>query len=478
MSDAIVELSAKALSAAIQTRQVSCREVMTAYLAQIDRLNPKANAIVSLQDPEKSLKLADERDAQLARGQSMGWMHGFPQAPKDILDTKGFPTTQGSPIFKDNIADHDAFVVARTRSCGAIMIGKTNVPEFAMGSNTYNPLFGITGNSFDPTVVAGGSSGGAAVATALRMLPVADGSDMMGSLRNPAGWNNVFALRTSRGRVPYGPTPEVFFQQLAYEGPIARNVPDLAMLLSVQAGFEPHAPLSLEGDPKQFTHALERDFKGVRVGWMGNYDGAIPVDPEVLTTCTAALRHFETIGGTVEEAKPDFDVNHVWQAWVTLRTWMATSSLGELADDPKLRKLIKPETIWEIETGKKQSGKDIWNASVVRSAWVQALNKLFESYDYLLLPTASVFPFKVEIHWPETVAGQKMDTYNHWMNIAVGGSMSSLPIAAVPAGFSSKGLPIGLQIIGPQTKDFAVLQIAHAYDQASGYSRKRSPLLD
>jgi amidase len=478
MSDAIVELSAVALSAAIQTRQISCREVMTAYLAHIERLNPKVNAIVSMQDPQRSLELADERDAQLARGQSMGWMHGFPQAPKDVADTKGFPTTQGSTIFKDHIADHDAFVVERARRSGAIMIGKTNVPEFAMGSHTYNPLFGTTGNAFDLTVAAGGSSGGAAVATALRMLPVADGSDMMGSLRNPAGWNNVVALRTSRGRIPFGPTPEVFFQQLGYEGPMARNVPDLAMLLSVQAGFDPHAPLSLEGDPAQFTHALNRDFKGVRVGWLGNYDGAIPVDPEVLTTCEESLRYFETIGCSVEACKPDFDVSRVWRAWVTLRSWMADSTLGALADDPKLREQIKPEAIWEIETGKKQSGKDIWNASVERSAWVQALNKLFERYDYLLLPTASVFPFDAKTHWPATVAGHHMDTYHHWMDIAVGGSMAGTPIAAVPAGFSSKGLPIGFQIMGPQTKDFAVLQIAHAYDQASGYSRRRSPLLD
>jgi amidase len=474
----IIELSAVSLSAAIHTRQISCREVMTAYLAQIERLNPKVNAIVSMQNPEELLKLADERDAQLARGQSMGWMHGFPQAPKDVADAKGFPTTQGSPIFKDHIADHDAFVVERARRSGAIIIGKTNVPEFAMGSHTYNPLFGATGNAFDQAFVAGGSSGGAAVATALRMLPLADGSDMMGSLRNPAGWNNIVALRPSRGRVPFGPTPEIYYQQLGYEGPMARNVPDLAMLLSIQAGFNPGAPLSLEGDSAQFRHSLERDFKGVRVGWLGDYGGYLAIEPDIMTTCKSALRHFQTIGCSVEETKPDFEMSRLWTAWVTLRSWMAYGTLEQLYADPNLRAQMKPEAIWEIENGMKQQAIDIWNASVVRSAWVQALNKLYETYDYLVLPTASVFPFNVETHWPKTVAGRQMDTYHHWMEVAIGGSMSGVPVAAVPAGFNNKGLPIGLQILGPQTQDFAVLQIAYAYDQVSGYGRTRSPLLD
>jgi amidase len=404
-------------------------------------------------------------------------MHGFPQAPKDVVDAKGFPTTQGSPLFKDNIAKYDAFLVERARRSGAIMVGKTNVPEFAMGSNTYNPLFGLTGNAFDPTATAGGSSGGAAVAVALRMLPVADGSDMMGSLRNPAGWNNIVALRPSRGRVPFGPYPELYYQQFGYDGPMARNVTDLAMLLSVQAGFDPRAPLSLEGDPNQFTKRLDKNFKGVRIGWLGDYGGYVAVEPDVMKVTKAALRHFETLGGVVEEVKPDFDMSRIWKAWVTLRSWLAASTLAPAYQDPKMREAMKPEAIWEIETGQKVTGADIWNASIDRSAWVQVLNNLYEKYDYLVLPTASVFPFDAKTHWPKTVAGREMDTYHRWMEIVIGGSISGVPVAAVPAGFNDKGLPIGLQIMGPQTKDFAVLQIAHAYLQASGLDKKRNPQL-
>ena len=234
----IIAMDAAELSSAIRTRKVSCREVMQAYLDQIDRVNPKVNAIVSLRDRDAVLAEADERDRELAGGYYRGWMHGFPQAPKDLAATVGLPTTLGSPIFRDTIPPEDAIVVERIKKSGAIIIGKTNVPEFGLGSHTYNNVFGTTLNAYDQTKTAGGSSGGAAVALALRMLPVADGSDMMGSLRNPAAYNNIFGFRPSLGRVPLAPTPEIFYQQLATEGPMARTVTDLAMLLSTQAGYD------------------------------------------------------------------------------------------------------------------------------------------------------------------------------------------------------------------------------------------------
>ncbi len=269
----IVEMDADALSRAIHARRVSCREVMQAYLAQIERFNPQVNALVSLRPAEALLAEADTCDRQLDQGQSRGWMHGMPQAIKDLAATAGLRTTMGSPLFAEQIPQHDAICVARVRDCGAIIIGKTNVPEFGLGSQTYNSVFGTTTNAYNPTLIAGGSSGGAAVALALRMLPVADGSDMMGSLRNPAAFNNVFGFRPSQGRVPHGPAPEVFVQQLATEGPMGRSVTDVARLLGTQAGYDPRVPLSLTQSPDVFADTLVQDFSDVRLGWLGDYNG-------------------------------------------------------------------------------------------------------------------------------------------------------------------------------------------------------------
>ncbi|MCO5397638.1 amidase [Ralstonia soli] len=473
----IVEMEATQLAVAIGSKAVSCREVMQAYLAQIDRMNPKVNALVSLQNRDDLLKQADERDAQLARGQRMGWMHGFPQAPKDLASTKGIVTTQGSPIFKDYVPKADAIVVERARKAGAILIGKSNTPEFGLGSHTYNTVFGTTGNAFDPTKSAGGSSGGASVALALRMLPVADGSDMMGSLRNPAGWNNIFGFRPSFGRVPYGPTNEVFYQQLGYEGPLARNVTDLAMLLSVQAGADSRVPLSIQQDPAIFTRPLKRAFKGARIGWLGNYNGYLPMEPGVMELSTRALKHFEAIGCTVEAVQPDYPMEKLWQTWLTMRAFLVAGVAGGLYADPKKRAMMKPEAIWEIENGLKLTAAEVYQASINRSAWYQALNTLFQQYDYLVLPSAQVFPFDAKLHWPKEINGKPMDTYHRWMEVVIGGSLSGLPVLNVPAGFGPTGLPMGLQVMGPAQADLSVLQIGYAYEQASGYAKVRSPLL-
>lgn len=473
----IVEWNAVALSQAIHQKKVSCREVMQATLAQVDAMNPKVNAIVSLQEREGLLKQADERDAQLARGQSLGWMHGFPQAPKDLAATAGIVTTQGSPILKNFVPKTDAIIVERARKAGSILIGKTNTPEFGLGSHTYNPVFGITRNAWDPKRSAGGSSGGAAVALALRMLPVADGSDMMGSLRNPAGWNNVFGFRPSYGRVPYGPTAEVFVQQLGYEGPMARTVQDLAMLLSVQAGFDARVPLSNTQDPALFAQPLQRDFKGARIGWLGDFDGYLPMEAGVMDTCRAALKHFETIGCKVEAAWPDFAMDRLWRTWLTWRGFIIAGGASPLYTNPATRAQLKPEAVWEIENGMKLSAADVWRASVDRSAWYQALNMLFQTYDFLVLPTAQVFPFDAELHWPKEVAGKPMDTYHRWMEVVIGGTLAGLPVINVPAGFGPTGLPMGLQVMGKAQGDLSVLQVAHAYEQAQPYTKRRSPLL-
>ncbi len=473
--DPIVALDAEALSRAIHARQVSCREVMQAYLGHIERYNPQVNALVSLRDGEALLAEADACDRELAAGRSRGWMHGMPQAIKDLAATAGLRTTLGSPLFAEHVPTVDAISVARVRASGAIIVGKSNVPEFGLGSQSYNTLFGTTTNAYDASRVAGGSSGGAAAALAMRLLPVADGSDMMGSLRNPAAFNNVFGLRPSQGRVPYGPTAELFVQQLATEGPMGRSVQDVARLLTVQAGFDARAPLSQGHAPSDFAADLARDFKGVRIGWLGDYDGYLPMDEGVMGLCEAALADFAELGCNVEACHPDFDLARLWQCWLTHRHFLVHGNLAAAYVDPGKRALLKPEAQWEVEGGLQLSAADLYQASLDRSAWYQAVNRLFERYDFLLLPSAQVFPFDAAEPWPKVVGGQAMDTYHRWMEVVIGPTLAGLPSMSVPVGFNAEGLPMGLQIIGPTQADHAVLQLAHAHEQLTRWVERCPP---
>ncbi|MES2529565.1 MAG: amidase [Pseudomonadota bacterium] len=474
----IVSATATDLSHAIHARDVSCVEVMDAYLAQIDRLNPVVNAIVAREAPESLLAIAKERDRQLAAGQSLGPLHGFPQAPKDIMPVAGMVTTKGSRLLKDQVTTTDAVIFERMRAGGAIFVGRTNTPEFGLGGHTYNAVYGSTRNAFDPTKSAGGSSGGAGVAVALRMLPVADGSDMMGSLRTPASFNNVYGLRTSVGCVPHGPTDEVFFQQFSVAGPMGRNIPDLAMLLGVQAGFDARLPLTRRQEPKgSFSVDLDRDMAGTRIGWLGDLGGHLATEPGLLDVCSSTLRHFETAGCTVEAVLPQFDLDKLWRAWIDLRSFSVAGGLAAAYGNEASRALLKPEAVWEVERGLALSALDIYEAARVRSAWYQTLRSLFETYDFLVLPATQVFPFPVEQDWPHAIAGRAMDSYHRWMETVVPATMAGLPALSAPAGFNADGLPVGVQIIGPAQADAAVLQIGHAYDLASGYSLAGSRLL-
>lgn len=473
----ITELDAVSLSQAIQTRQLSCIETLDAFLAQVTRLNPQVNALVAMEPVEGLRQQAQQLDVALARGDWRGPLHGFPQAPKDIMPAKGLVTTRGSPIFKGQVSGTDAVVFERMRQGGAVFIGRSNSPEFGLGGHTFNGVYGTTGNAFNPGKTAGGSSGGAGVAVALRMLPVADGSDMMGSLRTPAAFNNVYGMRTTPGLVPHGPTEEVFFQQFSVAGPIARNIPDLALLLSVQAGFDARLPLTRRNETIDFSAPLQRDFKGIRVGWLGDLGGHLAMEPELLALCEQACKTFEAIGCRVEPVLPAFDLERLWRAWLTLRSFNVAGNHTALYRDPAQRALLKPEAVWEIERGLALSGPDIFNAARDRSAWYQVLRGLFESFDYLILPATQVLPFDATLHWPAHVNGRAMDTYHRWMEVVVPATMAGLPALCVPAGFSDVGLPAGLQIMGPTQTDWSVLQLGHAYDQASGHARVRSPLL-
>ena len=469
-------MGAQALAGAIRSRKFSCVEVMSAYLDHIDAVNPKVNAIVALQERADLVAQARDRDAQLARGDAVGRLHGLPHAVKDLAPVRGIRTTMGSPILKDNVPAADSAMVERLRRAGVIFIGKTNTPEFGLGSNTFNPVHGITRNAYDQSRSAGGSSGGAAVALALRMLPLADGTDYAGSLRNPAGWNNVFGFRTSLGLVPAdGRDP--FLLTMGVIGPMARSVTDLALLLSVQAGYDARVPLSIAGDGAAFRAPLERDFKGTRIAWTGDYGGHMPYEPGVLDLCKSALKTFESMGCIVEEARPEFSMEALWQAFQPLRAWQTAGPLLPHYRDPARRALLKPEALFEIERALKLTALDITAASAVRAEWYQATRRFFETYDYFIVPTAQLFPFAADLDWPKEIAGVKMQTYIEWQQGVVPTTMAGNPALAVPAGFNAAGLPMGIQIAGRNHGDFACLQLAHAYDLATGWTEKRLPAL-
>ena len=449
---------------------------MGAYLDRIYAVNPAYNAIVNLKDGDALLRQADERDAQLARGESMGWMHGMPQAIKDLANSAGIPTTLGSPLMRHFVPTEDGLMAQRMKAAGCIVVGKTNVPEFGLGSHTFNDIFGPTRNAYDPTRSAGGSSGGAAVALAQRLLPVADGSDFMGSLRNPAAWNNVFGLRPSQGRVPMAPAAEVWVSQLGTEGPMGRTVRDVAMLLSVQSGSSPHAPLSIAEDGLQFRTSLDFDPKGQRIGWLGSLDGYLPMEAGILATCESALRRMDDLGCAVEPARLQMPAERIWQAWLTWRRVLVASRIAPFLLQPRHRSLVKPEALWEFDQAQAVSGAEFLSASTVRTTFYEAMLALFEHHDYLALPAAQVWPFDVALRWPAAIDGKPMDTYHRWMEVVIYATFAGLPCISVPAGFNAEGLPMGLQIIGRPRADLAVLQLARAYEQVAQDVIQRAPI--
>lgn len=470
------ELDADALSRAIHARKLSCREVMQAYLARIDRLNPRFNAIVNLAPPEPLLEQADERDAELARGESRGWMHGMPQAIKDTAHALGFPSTLGSRVLEQATPAVDSLYVARMKAAGCIVIGKTNMPEFGLGSHTFNELFGPTANAWDPQRSAGGSSGGAAVALAHRLLPVADGSDFMGSLRNPAAWNNVFGLRPSQGRVPGWPKPEIWVNQLATDGPMARNVRDLAQLLSVQAGHDARVPLSIAQGPQSFVPIRLPEPAQLRVGWLGDLGGYLAIEPGVLPVCEQALGVLASAGTHVEEVAPGFEPEAVWQAWLVWRRALVASAVGAVLAQPGARGSVKPEALWEHDSAADLSFSQFMHASQARSAFHGQMLALLERFDVLALPSAQVWPFDIRERWPREIAGRPMDTYHRWMEVTLYATFAGLPAMSVPAGFDPAGrLPMGLQLIGKPGGEAELLQLAAIYEQLMGDVIRRRP---
>ncbi|THV15178.1 amidase [Rhizobium rhizophilum] len=466
MSDP-TSLSLTNLLKALKGRSLTAEEVMVSCLDRIERINPDINALVSLRPREALIAEARARDAEAGQDVARCALHGVPVAIKDLSEAKGILCTYGSPLFHDYVPDFDDIQVERIRAAGAIIIGKTNTPEWGFGSHSYNPVFGATRNPWDLSRSAGGSSGGAGAALAARLVPIADGSDMMGSLRNPAAFNNVVGFRPSFGRIPALPGRDAYLNQLATLGPMGRSVEDVVTLLNVQSGFDPRDPASFESGPL----SLDRDIakKRGRIGWLGDFGGHLPFEPGVLELNEKALGVFEDIGYAAEPVKIDFDMDRLWWAWTTLRSFFTAGSMRDYYEDPGRRGSLKPEILYEVRSGLRINAADVYEASAVRTAWYQALLKVFERFDYLVAPAAQVFPFDVDIPWPREIAGRHMDTYHRWMEVVIGPSMAGLPVAALPAGFSAQGLSNGFQLIGRPRADAAVLSVAAAYEAATDW---------
>jgi amidase len=462
VSSEVFRLDALDVVQRLRTRQLSCVELMDATLKRIDALNPTFNAIVARRSRDECLAEARTKDS----GPASGALFGLPLAVKDLAAVKGIPMTMGSPLLQGFVPSEDSVFVERLRAAGAIIIGKTNTPEFGLGSQTFNPVYGATRNAYDPALTAGGSSGGAAVALALRMVALSDGSDYGGSLRNPAGWNGVYGFRPSIGRVP-SDGREAWLPSMAVNGPMARNPADLALLLSVMAGYDQREPLSLAGDGREFAAPIRALKKGLRIAWAADWNGALPCEDGVLAVCEHALKVLERLGCVVEPAIPDLSFDELWEAFVRLRHWQASADLLPFWNDPAKRKLLKPEAQWEVECGSKLTAFDISAASSVRTRWTHTMQRFLGQYDFLVLPTAQVFPFSVETRWPASIAGRAMGTYHEWMKCVVPATMMGGPTLAAPAGFGQRGLPMGIQIIGPNRAELDCLSLAAAYHEAA-----------
>ena len=459
-------LSAVEMARLIRAKKLSAREALAAHLAQIERVNPKVNAIVTLV-PELAAAAAAKADEMQARKQTLGPLHGLPVAHKDLLDTRGIRTTFGSPLYKDNIPTEDDIVVERMQRAGAITIGKTNTPEFGSGSQTFNTVFGATRNPYDLTKTCGGSSGGAAVALACGLVPVATGSDTGGSLRNPAAFCNVVGFRPSIGRVP-NPKAAFGWSTLSTSGCLGRSVADLAFALSTIAGPDSRAPLSMNEPGERFARPLDRSFKGVRVAWFKDL-GGVPFDPRVRTVVDAHRRTFDTLGCVVEQAEPDFAPAEV--AFRVLRAWNTANSYGDrLRANPDA---FKDTLKREIEEGLRLTGNDVARAETTHGQLWRRFQAFLEKYEYFVLPTTQLPPFDVNTPYPTEIAGVTFETYIDWMKSCWYVSATGNPAASVPAGFTPEGLPVGVQIVGRAGEDFAVLQMAHAFEQATGFGKRR-----
>ena len=464
--------SALTQSSLIEKGEISSAELMQATLDRINAVNGDVNAIVSLRDHDALLAEARAADSTDRKG----WLHGIPIAIKDLGNGAGLPTSMGSPLFADTIAVEDDILVERLKAAGALVIGKTNTPEFGLGSHTFNPVFGATKNPYDRTKSAGGSSGGAAAALATGMLSVADGSDMMGSLRNPAAWNNVYGMRPTFGLVPSEPKGDTFLHHLATNGPMARDPFDLAALLDTMAGSDPRQPMGV--DQPFALPRINDELAETYVGWLGDWCGSFQYEAGIDDLSQIALTQMSGLGWDVSVVSAPFSAAAIWDSWITLRSFSVGSGMVELYNDPSKRAQLKPAAIYEIERGLALSAFDVHKASVTRSDWFAKAATLFETYDILVLPSAQVWPFDINLVNPASINDQKMDTYHRWMEVVIAPGLLGLPVVNIPIGFGGPmDLPMGLQLIGKRGADAKLLQMAKVWHEATKWPQRRPPLI-
>ncbi|MGV6889778.1 amidase [Rhodophyticola sp. SM2404] len=460
MSD-LLDLDALELSGAIAAREVSPVEVMRESLARIDALNPALNAIVSLRDREALMG-----EARLAEAMPpQGWLHGIPIAVKDLVAVKGLRSTSGSPLLADFIPAADDGIVRALKAAGAIVIGKTNVPAYGLGSHSTNTVFGATRGPYEPSRTAGGSSGGAGAALAARMVCVADGSDMMGSLRNPAAWNNVYGFRPSVGLVAGEAGDSVVQHKLSTLGPMARSVSDLEALLATMS----------EG---RFVPA-EQAARGaqLRIGWLGDWGGAYAMEEGILAQSNAALAQMEALGWHVEPVAPPVSAAMLWESWTQLRSFAVAMSLGAHWRDEGEKAQLNAQAQWEISHGFALTGEQLERAAQMRLDWLACFRDLMTRFDALVLPSTQIWPFPVEWAWPEEIGGVTMDSYHRWMEVVVPASLIGAPVLNLPAGFGKNGLPAGVQLIGRHGADAQVLAMGRAYHAATQWPQNHPPVL-
>lgn len=459
-------MTATELARRIREREVSAREVMEAHLAQIARVNPTVNAIVTLL-PDEALAGARAADEALARGEAVGALHGLPIAHKDLELTKGIRTTFGSPIYRDFVPEESALIVERVQAAGAISIGKTNTPEFGAGSQTYNEVFGETLNPYDTSKTCGGSSGGAAVALATGMIPIADGSDLGGSLRNPAAFCNVVGFRTAPGRVPVYPSA-LGWWPFSIAGPMARTVEDVALLLSVMAGPDPRVPIAIAEPGSRFAAPLDRDFRGVRIAWSNDF-GGLPIDSRVAAVHNAQRAVFAALGCAIDDAHPDFTgADEVFKGW---RAWSSEAARGPLMAEHGHQ--IKETIRGEVEFGATLTGPQLAKLEMRRTAIYHRVREFMATHEFMVFPTTQVPPFPIEQRYITEINGVPMASYIDWMRSCYYISITGLPAISVPCGFTSDGLPVGLQIVGRHQDELGVLQLAHAFERATRVGQRR-----